>query len=211
MMRKVILSLIFISFESYAGTMYKYKDKDGNILFTNVVDENGKPKGEYREKYNKYIAKKTFLDVANTKKNTAKGKNNELVHFFLVKAGNDFCSNISPMYTLMMATGEPASKMVRRLNMSEDIKKSWIKDLLAIQKYGYDYNGCISMYYGDIPAIETITGYNYYQYMRGLLSSAPETDLLEAKKRVLNQEAEEKEIINEKKESTNEESGSLAY
>lgn len=159
------------------------------MLLMKMASQRGKD--EFKD-YTKYIGKTNVPDSANPRKNTAKDKKDELVHFFLVKAGDDFCSNISTMYTLMIATGEPASQMVRRLNMNGDIEKSWIKDLLGIQKYGYSYNSCISMYYGDIPANETITGYNYYQNLREILSSAPASDLLTAKKNVLNQEAGKK-------------------
>lgn len=216
----VSFATIFVQAAS-AGNIYKFRDAKGNILFTNSVSPEGKPQGKdedgedlsrykYLEKTTKFTDEDIVRETAKAKKAGAavqpsglsdvkqeKSKNDDLMSFFLIRAGHDFCGNIPTMYTLMAATGEPASQIVRRMNLHEEVRQNWIKDLLGIQKYGYDYNSCIAMYYGDIAATENITGYNNYKYLYNMLLSATASELSEAKKKVLDEEAAQKQI-NEK-------------
>lgn len=218
--------IVVVSFAGFfvqaasAGDIYKFRDAEGNILFTNIVSPEGKPKGkdedgkdlsryEHLEKTTKFTDKNIISETAKAKKagvaahpsgrsDIKQEKSNDLMNFFLIRAGHDFCGNIPTMYALMVATGEPASQIVRRINVQEEIRQNWIKDLLGIQKYGYDYNSCIAMYYGDIAATENITGYNNYKHLYKTLLSATASELSEAKKKVLDEEATQKQI-NEKK------------
>ncbi|HNG10759.1 MAG TPA: hypothetical protein PKY17_05625, partial [Agitococcus sp.] len=46
-------ALTVYSLPSWAGNIYKFRDADGNILFTNVVDGRGKPRGQDFGRYTK--------------------------------------------------------------------------------------------------------------------------------------------------------------
>ncbi len=60
-----IFLLATLSTSVAAGDIYKFKDANGNIVFTTVVGEDGLPKGDFKS-YNIFISKKSFPD--NTKK-----------------------------------------------------------------------------------------------------------------------------------------------
>lgn len=47
----------------WAGNIYKFRDANGNILFTNVVDGRGKPRGEDFDRYTKLEKVTWFADT----------------------------------------------------------------------------------------------------------------------------------------------------
>ena len=56
-------ALTVYSLPSWAGNIYKFRDADGNILFTNVVDGRGKPRGEDFGRYTKLEKVTWFADT----------------------------------------------------------------------------------------------------------------------------------------------------
>jgi len=56
-------ALSVYSLPSWAGNIYKFRDADGNILFTNVVDGRGKPRGEDFGRYTKLEKVTWFADT----------------------------------------------------------------------------------------------------------------------------------------------------
>ena len=61
------LSLSFCTTGARAGNIYKFRDASGNILFTNVVDGRGKPRGDDFGRYTK-LEKVTWFDDTNVHK-----------------------------------------------------------------------------------------------------------------------------------------------
>lgn len=61
------LSLSFCTTGAWAGNIYKFRDASGNILFTNVVDGRGKPRGDDFGRYTK-LEKVTWFDDTNVHK-----------------------------------------------------------------------------------------------------------------------------------------------
>ena len=61
------LSLSFCTTGAWAGNIYKFRDTNGNILFTNVVDGRGKPRGDDFGRYTK-LEKVTWFDDTNVHK-----------------------------------------------------------------------------------------------------------------------------------------------
>ena len=56
-------ALTVYSLPSWAGNIYKFRDADGNILFTNVVDGRGKPRGDDFGRYTKLEKVTWFADT----------------------------------------------------------------------------------------------------------------------------------------------------
>lgn len=56
-------ALTVYSLPSWAGNIYKFRDADGNILFTNIVDGRGKPRGEDFGRYTKLEKVTWFADT----------------------------------------------------------------------------------------------------------------------------------------------------
>jgi len=56
-------ALTVYSLPSWAGNIYKFRDADGNILFTNVVDGRGKPRGQDFGRYTKLEKVTWFADT----------------------------------------------------------------------------------------------------------------------------------------------------
>ena len=56
-------ALSIYSLPSWAGNIYKFRDADGNILFTNIVDGRGKPRGEDFGRYTKLEKVTWFADT----------------------------------------------------------------------------------------------------------------------------------------------------
>ena len=56
-------ALTLYSLPSWAGNIYKFRDANGNILFTNIVDGRGKPRGEDFGRYTKLEKVTWFADT----------------------------------------------------------------------------------------------------------------------------------------------------
>lgn len=57
------LTLSFCTSGAWAGNIYKFRDANGNILFTNVVDGRGKPRGDDFGRYTKLEKVTWFADT----------------------------------------------------------------------------------------------------------------------------------------------------
>lgn len=61
--RLILLGLLICPVSSYAGNVYKFRDADGNILFTNVVTSDRKPRGADFNQYTKLEKVTWFKDT----------------------------------------------------------------------------------------------------------------------------------------------------
>jgi len=87
-----VLSLILLTsfpLSTVAGNVYKFRDADGNVLFTNVVNERNKPRGEGFREYTK-LEKVTWFKDTNVHKYGNWGKNEFAVKPSFSKNRNAF-------------------------------------------------------------------------------------------------------------------------
>lgn len=126
----------------------------------------------------------------------------ELIQYFMIKSGDDICSNLGQIYLIMNLAREQPSTFALKFSKNEDERKVWVKSLLDIQKYGYDSASCVAMYYGDIPPKPFITGYHLFVMKKNIYSSSSYADLKVAKEQIENEGSgnENKEVEPEKKE-----------
>jgi soluble lytic murein transglycosylase-like protein len=77
------------SLNAVAGNVYKFRDANGNVLFTNVVNENNKPRGESFRQYST-LEKVTWFKDTNVHKYSNWGKDEFAVRPSFSKNRNAF-------------------------------------------------------------------------------------------------------------------------
>lgn len=137
-------NIIFIGFVvlslttqfTYAVEVKLFKDKDGNALLTNVVDENGKPtgvtdegKGVQLSSYNTLISTTHYEGKENTQKNTPiKLSNNKSV---------DSCTPLSMLAYSVMAGRQVGVPMSDSMNLARksDLPLRSVYEEMIIEAY----------------------------------------------------------------------------
>ena len=90
MIGRIVLTALTLScFAAEAGNIYKFRDADGNILFTNVVDGRQKPRGEDFGRYTK-LEKVTWFADTNVHKYKNWGRDESAVRPSFSKMRNAF-------------------------------------------------------------------------------------------------------------------------